>query len=370
MFLVYRVVSACFFSFVVAKACDTRSSDQRLVCLPDVFFLGASKAGTSTVATILFQHPMISNPRGENRSQKRKDQQRKDKESHYFDHSDENVHGNNHVLHHTDKHGGVLETIYYDQIGFDRNVFNESHRPLLMDYTPNYLVLESVPEVIRNLTKEINKLKFIIMLRDPVKRVESSWKFKRTFCASCLNHIDMNIPSFQLSVDRGMRQGTCISTCYNNLPALRKFKDYCSITKCRNLYDDESGSSGGRSHLAHVVKSMYAYQLIMWQEFFKPSQFHIFTFESYVRCPLCEITNILNFLELPLYGHHGGKNGFENEQVLDSLLKTKLNGTPRVEEVEAEVTPELLKNLTNFFKPHNLLLRRILGWIPEPGYEI
>ena len=87
--------------------CKVRSTDDKLVCLPDVFFIGASKAGTSTIATILFQHPMISNPRGANKSGSRR-QQTKDKESHYFDHSDEETHTNKHILHRMNKYEGII----------------------------------------------------------------------------------------------------------------------------------------------------------------------------------------------------------------------------------------------------------------------
>ena len=86
--------------------CKIRSTDGKLVCLPDVFFIGASKAGTSTVATILYQHPMISNPRDENKDRRRQDH--KDKESHYFDHLDGAMHTNNHVFNRINKHGGII----------------------------------------------------------------------------------------------------------------------------------------------------------------------------------------------------------------------------------------------------------------------
>ena len=265
------------------------------------------------------------------------------------------------------------DAIYNDQSGFDTNVFNESHRPLIMEYTPNYLVVESAAECIKKLMKGSSKLKFIVMLRDPVKRVESSWKFKRSFCKKCLNHIDQNIPSFQISVERGMDQGRCISTCYNDfvqmkenrsLPASSAFKDLCSISQCRLLHDDKTGSSGGRSHLAHVVKSMYAYQLIVWYDYFKPSQFYIFTLESYIQCPLCKIKEILQFLNLSVYGSkdvdHHNQHGYENEEALKRILQMKLNETPKIEKVEAEVTPEVLKNLSDFFKPHNRLLQKVV----------
>ncbi len=225
--------------------CKIRPTDGKLVCLPDVFFIGASKAGTSTVATILFQHPMIINPRNENKTARRQGQQSKDKESHYFDRSDGATHTNHHISNHINKNGGVLgitnctlcvfsallislfissqneETIYHDQIGFDK-FYNQSNRPLVMEYTPNYFVVESAAESIKKLMLNIDRLKFIVMLRDPVKRVESSWKFKKTFCRKCLNHIDQSIPSFQVSIERGMNQGKCITACYDDYIEMKK----------------------------------------------------------------------------------------------------------------------------------------------------
>ncbi len=147
-----------------------------------------------------------------------------------------------------------------------------------------------------------------------------------------------------------------------------KFKDYCNITECRFNHDDVSGSSGGRSHLAHIVKSMYAYQLIVWYEHFHPSQFHVFTLESYVECPFCEIEKILKFLELATFEDRNkdGQFGYPDKETLHQILNIKLNTTPKIEEVEAEVTSETLKNLTDFFAPHNVLLQEVLGW--SPGY--
>ena len=52
------------------------------------------------------------------------------------------------------------------------------------------------------------------------------------------------------------------------------------MAKCRRKFDS-TGKAGTKSTLAHVVKSMYAYQLRNWYEYFDPSQFHIFSIEQY-----------------------------------------------------------------------------------------
>ena len=41
--------------------CYKRKKDSKIACTPDVMFIGASKAGTSSLAEYLFEHPLIYN---------------------------------------------------------------------------------------------------------------------------------------------------------------------------------------------------------------------------------------------------------------------------------------------------------------------
>ena len=237
----------------IIDTCRLRSSDDRLVCLPDVMFIGASKAGTSSIAAYLFQHPMIenarvmslkNNPHGGFHEPNSSMPSVHRKESHYWDGSNP-------------KGVGILKTIYDQQPGFKLQ-FNQS-RPLVMDYTPNYLVTESAAKLISEKMSNAAKLKFIVILRDPTQRTISSWVYKKS-CKSCQDTAP-RMPSFKTSVDEGIDQGNCVYKCFNK--QIKKFNykivtsDYnttiftnedgngCSISRCRIKYDSTGGKTGG-----------------------------------------------------------------------------------------------------------------------------
>ena len=171
----------------------------------------------------------------------------------------------------------------------------------------------------------------------------------------------------------GMKQGNCIAKCFQKNAQwkdIRDFKNvkimkYCSMAKCRRAYDS-TGKAGTKSTLAHVMKSMYAYQLRTWYEYFDPSQFYVFSIEQYSKNPIGVLESIFNFLGLPLYDIHGNF-GFENRTSLKEVLYKVKNITPHRPNVLNEVTTKLKYDLDNFFRPHNALLVELLGW--DPGYN-
>jgi len=106
-------------------------------------------------------------------------------------------------------------------------------RPLLIDYTPNYFVLDHVPQALSVAFNPSQKLKFIVSLRDPLARAISSWKFKATeFINLKLKNPNSNFypdALFNVSMMVGMETGKCVALC------LKETKDMqaCSIKKCR-----------------------------------------------------------------------------------------------------------------------------------------
>ena len=88
--------------------------------------------------------------------------------------------------------------------------------------------------------------------------------------------------------------------------------DNCSIQTCREKYCSKLDSTEKRKNcknepilLAHVVKSMYYYQLRKWFQHFKRDQFFIFSLEEYVNDSIGTIERLLDFLGLPLYDETG-----------------------------------------------------------------
>ena len=172
-----------------------------------------------------------------------------------------------------------------------------------------------------------------------------------------------------------MMQGDCISQCFarhskgvdlNAFPPTPIMK-MCSIETCRRKYDKKDGSSGGKATLAHIVKSMYAFQLKMWFEYFSPRQFYIFTLEQFIANPILQMEKIFDFLGLPLYDA-SGRRGFRNRREFSDILSFTKNITPKRPEVLAQVTDDMRAKLIDYFRPHNKLLLQVLGW--DPGYQI
>lgn len=56
----------------------------------------------------------------------------------------------------------------------------ESDSTILIHYTPHYLYAPSVPFELRELLTRAQGLKFIVILRDPIERAESSYWFKKS----------------------------------------------------------------------------------------------------------------------------------------------------------------------------------------------
>lgn len=156
------------FAPIVSPRCKAISSfsspKSGLRCLPNVFFIGASKAGTTSLVHYLQQLSNI-----------------------YF---------TQRRLHPTDKH---TEIHRFDRSGFVKTskwlelLHEWSSSPLLpahptgtnsllIHYTPHYLYAPAVPTEIASLfpPETQSELRFIVLLRDPLERTISSYWFKHS----------------------------------------------------------------------------------------------------------------------------------------------------------------------------------------------
>ena len=182
---------------------------------------------------------------------------------------------------------------------------------MLIEYSPNYFVLDHVPRLLREQYKYAPK--FIVSLRNPLSRTLSSWTFKAKEGIELKKKsslIQADDP-FNKSMAIGLMQAQCIEDCYHRFKSMKK----CSITECRFKYDHRGdGRNGKYSYYAHLVKSLYVYQFLLWFAFFPKSDFFIFTIEQYRKNPIGVTEAIMNFMGLPLYDP-SGKKGFTNKEV-------------------------------------------------------
>jgi hypothetical protein len=365
--------------------CVVRKFDQRLVCHPDVMFIGSSKCGTSSIASYILQHPMLANVG--NWSSNKKFQlnpwsvegefQKQSNEGHNFDWAD--------------KRGTLLSQnialakkmsakIIRTQPGYAQDIF--SQRPLGVEYTPNYMIVEDVPLTLKLVytKKHLNAMKFIVCLRDPIKRTISSWISKK------LKQPD-RIPDFAEVWDTGKSQANCIMDCYNSKgidisKALQHDENgdgntvnnnnnmntsddaflnatSCSFKKCIQEFDKHEGRGAGFSMLAHVVKSMYVYQLHYWFTFFDRRNFLIFSLEEFQANEIGTLERICDFLGLNLFDTNG-KKGYRNRDELVKILRVQKNVTP-FNNLAAQISSRQLIEMREWFKPHTKALFKLLG---------
>lgn len=239
----------------------------------------------------------------------------------------------------------------------------------MIEYSPNYFVLDHVPEVLKSEFKY--KLKFIVSLRDPISRAISSWRFKASeglkLAEARRKRHETEFPDdfFNITMKLGIAQAKCVSDCYEKTKDMKK----CSITACRAINDKRGDGRNGRySYYAHVVKSLYAYQFLMWFEYFPKSSFFIFTIEQYRKNPVGVTEAILNFMGLPLYDPEG-KFGFKNKETLLNVLSLIMNETPTAIVLNEQLANKNLSGINQlyeFFKDQDKKLKEVLGW--ETGY--
>lgn len=140
----------------------------------------------------------------------------------------------------------------------------------------------------------------------------------------------------------------------------------CSIGNCRAQFDSRyDGRNGKYSYYAHVVKSLYAYQFLMWFSYFPKSDFFIFTIEQYRKNPIGVLEALLDFLGLPLYDPDGVL-GFKDKKNLLDVLSVIMNETPDSYLLDQQITPQAISTLKAFFSKQDAKLREVLGW--EEGY--
>ena len=343
--------------------CSRRASDGKWACYPDVIYIGTSKSGTTSMAAHLAFHPLVQNILS-----KKESANRKSKEGHFWETENTGRAGfrtNNSVTDVAKWINYTKNEILELQEGFD----NLETRPVLIEYSPNYFVLDHVPEVLRSEFKY--KLKFVVSLRDPISRAISSWKFKaseglRLGEARRKKHeTDWPDDFFNVTMRLGMAQAKCVSDCYDKTKDMTK----CSITMCRAINDKRGdGRNGKYSYYAHVVKSLYAYQFLMWFAYFPKSSFFVFTIEQYRKNSIGVTESLLNFFGLPLYDPNE-KEGFKDKAKLIEVLSLIMNETPTALILDQQVGDKAtngMDKLREFFKKEDKKLKEVLGW--ESGY--
>lgn len=287
-------------------------------CLPNVFLIGASKAGTTSIIQYLSKHPRVA-------FVKRRYLPTRHKEIHRLD---RNTYG---------------WSIPYIELLDEWSNCPEvkDTNMIIIHYTPHYLYAPTVPFELNSLYPDIQSIKFIIILREPVARTISSYWFKNS---RLLQKKDKgSVVHFQREARHEMADRKIFEKCmsrklsqsYNSL-AYRRYNysinnNYHIFHHYHNFYSSNNnsinnsnmtsiksnvtvtskklykslqycfGSTMLRSPtlgIRHVDKSIYWDQILRWKISFQDNnqQFYITTLEAWMENPIAAITNLSTFL--------------------------------------------------------------------------
>lgn len=321
-------------------ACDV------VTCLPNLFVIGASKSGTTTLFHALISHPRIVEMFAE-----------------------EFTHGETHVfseprtvrecavraLRRTtpiprdrlrrEAPGGALEPTKEWRLTEARS------GPLyVLEYTPHYLVLPTAQTRICGTLslagfEKCNKgaAKFVVVLRDPAKRAFSQYVMKTNMRIQRYN----DPRSFDLAIEDGIERTRRYARCWDTAlranvtldslqaPLVKKSTAKCAPKRFEsNLFQ------------AYLLKSAYYYQLLPWLANLATKHFErtmiVLTLESFT---VDELRRLFVFLKLPV------PDIFKDGKSIDDLVQARHNAAR--DGGKATMTPHQRNTLDNFFRPLN-----------------
>lgn len=185
------------------------------------FLIGAQKAGTSSFYNWLSQHPQVSAP-----------QEMKD--IHFFSHKP-----------YLEKGTGWIESFYKDG----------NTKPVLLKGAVNYIYFPQVPPKIKVYN---DQSKFILILRNPVKRAFSAYQY--------FNKIGTEKRSFEQAIKEEL-QG--------------------------NFSSEEA-----KGNFAYINHGYYYNQIKNWFMYFKKEQFSIHIYEELFKSPQVALQETFEFLKI------------------------------------------------------------------------
>lgn len=320
---------------------------------PNLYFVGFSKCGTTSMARLLVEHPLLVDVGDES--------YHPGSESHIIDHrTDYNVINNIQ----TERILGRLKSKKYSN-----QILKEG---VIMHYTPNYAGQKTIEDRISKSLKYNGKLikntKFFFMIRNPASRSASSWWYKNQ-CYKKPNHA---CPSFQKQMENGIQAINKIENCYKkyNISINQLIHGITSGNKQLSKEEDKvldlcpitlMVPPNMSLYSAHIGKSIYIYQLFHWFNRIPPSQIYVMILENFVKNPVHEMEMFFNWLGIETYG----EMGFKSPEHLKNLSRIQYNVHPIPESVQtAEVNP-MKDRLHDFFLPYNKYLQEFFYLISQ-----
>ena len=315
---------------ILGHSKESRHTDH-LYCLPAFFLAGFSKCATSTLFDMIIQHPDIAPP--------------KCKEGQFWSAFAKND-GNREYkmkqigwyLSHFSLPVKAIQSqpqaITFD--GSTQTIWNYSPKQRKGPDSEICLVPSMIKRVLPN-------AKFIVIMRDPAKRLFSNywyscsnsikWKSKKDpvgYYSVIAQHMFHNITKhviylFQSCVKSGTSRFTCV----------QKVSDVDDFSGCAHL---------------RLGIGMYYYHIIPWLSVFPRENFLFLKTEELVSRPDVEMKKVWAFLGLQNMPKIEPKFSNSNKWIIDTKYKTKF-----------AMLPETKQILDRFYQPHSKLLAHLLS---------
>jgi hypothetical protein len=256
---------------------------------PDFMIIGVAKAGTTSLFQYLAQHSAIVLPRI--------------KEVKYFENKNRQ------------------RGLHWYLTNFPLK--EEAKNKLAFEASPTYLYMKQSPERIAHL---FPKMKFIALLRDPVKRAFSHWNFYHDRSNPQNRAMYYDERSFEQAVDEELN---------DKLTDIPNYKLY-------------------------LYKSMYAQHLKHWYQYYAPGHILLLDFEELKNKPKYVLKKITKFLSIePIY-----EDFEETREKLQGDSYTKDGSQQQIKQYNTtpykkEMSDEMKAKLSLLFDPHDKKLEKL-----------
>ncbi|MGC2458078.1 MAG: sulfotransferase domain-containing protein [Gallionellaceae bacterium] len=258
----------------------------RFCILPDVLLIGASKCGTSSMAKHLSAHPGCMPPFF--------------KEVRYFDSSGISA-----------ARFDVYKAHFPTSARRKVKEFISGKRAWTADFSPTYYDHPHAPRrVFETLGPDV---KLIMMVRNPVDRAYSQFRFQRG-----LGIEPIEIFERALDVEKSRVAGE----------GAKQLANACYFSRPLNYF-------------GYLARSLYLPSIKKWHQYFDPSQLHIVRLEDFKKSPQLVFDEVCDFIGVP-----------------HCLIKNEVHNVSKIKE---QMSAETRAKLVNYFRAHNRELSDYLG---------
>jgi len=321
-------------------------------CFPDVMLVGQSKAGTTSIAMYLSNLPaMVTQQDPANWLQV--GNKPLSLEVHIFDFHQQSEDS---LLR---RHWATAPKIPAERVD----------KTLQLHYTPNYLYYPDTPFLIASVYPNARSIKYLVMLRNPVKRAVSSWKFHQKLTG--------DLRTFAQVVEQGIAQRRALEACYERalmligdasvhtvgelpIPLMRNVTSACFWDR-PDTHDRTIPAELPLTLMhAHVDKGVYLDQVERWFAVLGRKNFFIFSLEEWIADTTGTFAKMMDFIGIPAVGPGGFHDATEMNRSLSVIYNDGDDLLSFIPEPK-DPDPALIQRLGDFYKPYMEGLFELLG---------